>query len=306
MELEAENTAPNRTWTPVVPVPSETVAVAMFQWKRLPISRGIIVRYVAYALVIVVACAAVGYAVSAAGTKEYGARTEIYYPLNEQLASGSFLREDRNLSSQIVEMTSHEVLDPVAAQYHIGYSTLSGKEVVSVLQASEVIRIEVDDPSPSRALALDAAIGAGYMKTQADEDLATEAYLNGRINSVNQQLSTLTSQFNAQEARRQAGATVADPNPAESPAELNIQSQISSDTNEIQTLHGQLDTVTINDLNQPHVTQITKPYLLTSPVAPKPLRVALAGALAGIMLAAIAVGFLLRRLLKRRPLDQLD
>ncbi|MGO9873993.1 MAG: hypothetical protein ACLPVY_09360 [Acidimicrobiia bacterium] len=306
MELEAENAAPNRTWTPVVPVPSETVAVAMFQWKRLPISRGIIVRYVAYALLIVVACAAVGYAVAAAGTKEYGARTEIYYPLNEQLASGSFLREDRNLSSQLVEMTSHEVLDPVSAQYHISYNTLESKELVSVLQASEVIRIEVDDPSPSRALALDAAIGAGYMKTQADEDLVTESYLNGRINSVNQQLATLTSEFNADEARRQNSATVADPNPAESPAELNIQSQISSDTNEIQTLHGQLDTVTIDELNQPHVTQITKPYLLTSPVAPKPLRVALAGALAGIMLAAIAVGFLLRRLLKRRPLDQLD
>ena len=69
---------------------------------------------------------------------------------------------------------------------------------------------------------------------------------------------------------------------------------------------GRLDTVTVNQLQQPHVQQLTKPYLLSGPVAPKPMRVALAGALAGIMLAAIVVAFLFRRLLKRLPLDQHD
>jgi len=305
VELEAENTAPNRTWTPVVPVPSETVAVAMFQWKRLRISRGIVLRYIAYALAIVVACAALGYAISAAGTKSYGARTEIYFPLNQQLASGSFLREDRSLSTQLVAMTSHAVLDPVAARFHLSYNALAKKELVSVVQASEVIRIEVDDHSPAFAESLDTAIGVSYMKTQPDPNILTENYLNERISTLNSQLGTLTSQFNSLEARRQNSASAANPNPAESPAELSVQSQIASLNNSVASLQSRLDTVTVNELEQPHVQQLTKPYLLSGPVAPKPLRVALAGALAGIMLAAIVVALLLRRLLTRLP-DQLD
>jgi len=306
VELEAESTAPNRSWTPVVPVPSETVAVAMFQWKRLRISRGIVMRYVAYALAIVVACAALGYAISAAGTKSYGARTEIYFPLNQQLASGSFLREDRSLSTQLVAMTSHAVLDPVAQRFHLSYNSLAKKVLVSVVQASEVIRIEVDDPSPAQAQALDTAIAASYLKTQPDPNITTENYLNGRVSALNTQLGTLTTQFNSLEQRRQNSTTAANPNPAESPTELAVASEISSINNQVSSLQSRLDTVTVNELQQPHVQQLTKPYLLSGPVAPKPMRVALAGALAGIMLAAIAVAFLFRRLLKRLPLDQHD
>ena len=42
VELEAEDSTPRQpiaSWTPVVPVPQETVAVAMFQWKRLPLTQ---------------------------------------------------------------------------------------------------------------------------------------------------------------------------------------------------------------------------------------------------------------------------
>ena len=117
VELEAENAAPNRSWTPVVPVPSETVAVAMFQWKRLPISRAVVdalhhVRTHHRARVR----GARDTRVSALGAKSYAARTEIYYPLSANNPSGSSLRVDRGLSTQMVAMEGHAVLDPVAAQ----------------------------------------------------------------------------------------------------------------------------------------------------------------------------------------------
>jgi capsular polysaccharide biosynthesis protein len=303
---QAENRVPNRSWTPVVPVPSETVAVAMFQWKRLRISRGIVTRYLAYALAIVVACAALGYAIGSAGTKSYGARTEMVFPLNQQLASGTFLREDRSLATQVVAMSSHAVLDPVAARFHLSYTSLAKKELVSVVQASEIIRIEVDDRSPAQAQALDAAIATSYLKTQPDANIATENFLTKQISALNSQLGTLTTQFNTLEARRQASVSIGNPNPAESPVEISVASNIASVNNQITGLQGRLDTVTVNELQQPHVQQLTKSYLLSGPVAPKPMRVALAGALAGIMLAAIALAFLFRRLLKRLPLDQHD
>ena len=306
MELEAESNPPNRTWTPVVPVPSETVAVAMFQWKRLPISRQIVFRYLAYALAIVLACAALAYGASAAGSKSYGARTEIYFPLNAALSSGSFLREDRALSTQMVAMESHAILDPVAAQFHLSYSALAKKEVVTVLQNSEVIRIEVDDRSASQAKTIVGEIAKAYLKQVPNQDATTATFLNRQITSLNSQLGTLTVQFNDLEAKRQAQASVTNPNPPESPAELAVQSEITNLNGQVATLQGRLDAVTVDNLQQPHVEQQTPPYVLSGPVAPKPMRAAAAGALAGIMLAAVALTLLFRRLLKRVPIDQLD
>jgi len=290
----------------VVPVPSETVAVAMFQWKRLPISRKVVMRYLAVALVIVIACAGLAYGLSKMGTKTYGARTTIYYPLNAALSSGSFLREDRALSSAMVDMESHAVLDPVAAQFHLTFDALSKKEVVTILQDSEVIQIEVDDRSASQAQSIVGAISSSYLKQVPNEDAATEAFLNKQIASDNSQLGTLTTSFNDLEAKRQSLASVTNPNPPESPAELSVQSQITFLNGEVTTLQGRLDAVTVDNLSQPHIQQQTPPYVLNGPVSPKPMRAGLAGALAGIMLAVIALTLLLRRRLKRAPNDQLD
>jgi capsular polysaccharide biosynthesis protein len=306
VELEAESTAPNRSWTPVVPVPSETVAVAMFQWKRLPISRKIILRYLAYGLVIVVGCGALAYGLAAMGTKSYGARTQIVFPLNEQLASGTFLREDRSLATQTVSIASHAVLDPVAAKNHLSYTSLLAKEKVSILQDSEVIQIEIDDHSASQAQTIVGQIATEYLKQQPNQDGQAEAFINKQIAGLNTQLSSLAAQFNTLEEKRQQSATIGNPNPAETPSELAIANQVASDNSQVATLQSRLDTITVDDLQQPHVQQQTAPYVLSSPVSPKPLQDAAAGALAGIMLAVIVLGFLLRRLLKRQPLDQLD
>jgi len=306
VELEAENAAPNRSWTPVVPVPSETVAVAMFQWKRLPISRQLLTRYITYALIIVLGCAALAYAVSALGAKSYAARTEIYYPLSANNPAGSSLRVDRGLSTQMVAMEGHAVLDPVAAKYHLTYDALAKKEIVTLLQDSEVIRIEVDDKSAVRARAIARDIAASYLKTQPNTEAQTQTFLNTQIAGVNRQLASLSAQFNSLEEQRQKSATIANPNPAETPAELSVAANVASLNNELTSLQSRLDAVTVGNLSTPHVSQLTKPYTLGSPVAPKPLRAALAGALAGIMVAAIVLAFLLRRHLKRQPLDQLD
>jgi capsular polysaccharide biosynthesis protein len=306
VELEAESTPPNHSWTPVVPVPSETVAVAVFQWKRLPISRKVLLRYLALALAIVIACAGLAYGLSSMSTKTYGARTTIYYPLNQALSSGSFLREDRALSSAMVDMQSHRVLDPVAAQFHLTFDALSKKEIVTVLQDSEVIQIEVDDRSASQAESIAGAIAKSYLQQVPDQDASTASFLDKQITSLNTQLGTLTTQFNDLEAKRQAQSSLTNPNPPESPAELSVQSQITNLNGQVATLQSRLDAVTIDNLQQPHVGQQTLPYALSGPVAPKPMRAALAGALAGIVLAAVALTLLLRRLLKRLPLDQLD
>ena len=91
------------------------------------------------------------------------------------------------------------------------------------------------------------------------------------------------------------------PVPAEGAAELQLQSQLTDLTTQRNTLATSLNTVTLDQLQQPHVQQLTQPYLVSGKVSPKPMQAGLAGALAGIMIAALTVGLLIRRLLKRQP-----
>ncbi len=103
----------------------------------------------------------------------------------------------------------------------MSYDALAKKETVTLLQDSEVIHIEVDDKSPAKARAIAGDIAASYLKTQPDTEAQTQTFLNTQIAGVNRQLASLSAQFNSLEEQRQKSATIANPNPAETPAELH-------------------------------------------------------------------------------------
>jgi capsular polysaccharide biosynthesis protein len=300
VELEAESTPPERTWSPVVPVHSDgdTVAVAMFQWKRLPLTRGIIIKYFALFCVIVIGTAVLGYVVSSLGPAKYGARSEIDYPLAQENPSGSQLRQDRLLSTQLVALKSQAVLQPIADQYKMSISDLSKITTVKVLSDSEVLQVEVDNASQTRALALTAAIVNGYLKSAGPTvNALTEKYLQGQIDAVNKQIDTLNTQISVAEAKRLA----ANPVPAQTAEELQQQSQLTDALNQRSTLTTSLNQATINQFQTPHITQLTQPYLISGKVSPKPVQGAIAGFLAGIMIGLLVIGLLIRRLLRRQP-----
>ena len=299
MELEAESSTPaNRTWTPVVPVPQETVAVAMFQWKRLPITKKVVMRYTALFVAIVIGCSILGYVVSSLGTAKYGARSEVTFPINAQIASGGFMREDRTLQTQLVAMKSQAVLQPVADKFKIPIDTLSKQLTATVLLDSEVIRLEVDDASPTRAQAIVGAVVAAYFKNLGpDANTVSEGILNKQIAAIDAQRSNLNDKIATLEANRLAQ----NPVPAEGAQELAYQSQLNDLLTQRSSAETQLSTLTVQEAQQPHVQQLTQPYLLPGKVAPKPIQGAIAGFLAGIMVAALVIGLLVRRLLKRQP-----
>lgn len=299
MELEAESSTPaNRTWTPVVPVPQETVAVAMFQWKRLPITRKVVLRYSALFVAIMIGCGVLGYVVSSLGPAKYGARSEITYPINAQIASGGFMRNDRTLQTQLVAMKSQAVLQPVANKFKIPITDLSKQLTATVLQDSEVIQVEVDDTSPARAQAIVAAVVAGYFKNlPPDANTVSEGVLNRQIAAIDAQRDTLNNRIASLEAARQSAGSTA----PVSAAELSAQSQLTDLLTQRSSAQTQLNAIVLQQAQQPHVQLLTQPYLMNGKVSPKPLQGAIAGLLAGIMIAALVVGLLFRRLLKRQP-----
>ena len=250
MELEAESTPPERTWSPVVPVQNEgdTVAVAMFQWKRLPLTRGILLKYFALFSAIVIGTSILGYVVASMGPAKYGVRSEIDYPLAQENPSGSQLRQDRLLSTQLVALKSQAVLQPIANKFKMSLSELSKITTVKVLQDSEVLQVEVDNASQTKALSLVGAIVGGYLKsTGPDVSAKTESYLQGQINDINKTITTLNAGVADAESRRLAQ----NPVPAQSASELQLQSQLTDALNQRSTLQQSLNTATINQFQTP-------------------------------------------------------
>jgi len=298
VELEAESKA-QRTWTPVLQVPEETVAVATFQWKRVPLSRGVLLRLGAIAAAIVVGCGILAFGVSELLPKTYGARTEIVYPITIDNPSGSTLRQDRVLSTQLVAIKSRTILGPVATKYHLSFDQMSKKVVASVLADSEVIRIEVDDANQARALKMVTDVAQAYLTNQALSTPDVAASLKARLDALNAQISAATHDLAGFTASRLAG-----PNPnTPSAAEIEAQSQVDSLNSQRNGLQSQLDQATVDQQSSQKVQQLTLPYE-AGKVAPKPLRAGIAGVLAGMLIAAGVVVLLLRRRLRQTSVDQ--
>jgi capsular polysaccharide biosynthesis protein len=288
VELEAESKA--RTWTPVLQVPDETVAVATFQWKRVPLTRGVLLRLGAIAAAIVFVCGVLAFGVSEMLPKTYGARSEVVYPLTSLNPSGDTLRTDRILATQLVAIKSRQVLTPVAADFHMTADALSKKIVASVLQNSEVIRIEADDASQAKALAMVTAVAKQYIKTASasGSNAAAELLLKGQIDTLNATVNGLT-------ARLSAATTSRD--------QAQLQTQLSNASTQLNSASAQLSNLEVLDAQTPKLTQLTQPYT-AGKVAPKPMRAGIAGVLAGMLIAAGVIVLLLRRRLRDTPADQ--
>ncbi len=255
------------------------LAVAVFQPRRVSFPRRALVLYAIWGLLIVLIGAEVGYLVSYFGPAEYGARSEVYFQLDNSLPSG-FLRTDRALASQLVAITSRQTLAPVAQRNGLSVKALSAKVHASVLEDSEVLRIEVDDASRDRAKALVGAITAEYLKNARVDRFAKQVtLLQDEIAALDNQVQDLQSQ-------------AAVPGSA---AETRIQNQIQSVISDRSDRSDQLTQVKLEQADQPRIDQLTQPYLLDGAVSPKPLRAAIAGALASLAVVGLAATFLIRR-----------
>ncbi|MGH3610515.1 MAG: hypothetical protein ACRDRD_20870, partial [Pseudonocardiaceae bacterium] len=91
------------------------------------------------ALTIVLLGVAVGLAGALVLPKTYGARAEILYSIGQDPQDGDPLKQDRELSTQLVYLTSRAVLNPVAQKQGRQFDDLAKDVSVQVLNNSEVM-----------------------------------------------------------------------------------------------------------------------------------------------------------------------
>jgi capsular polysaccharide biosynthesis protein len=254
------------------------------------LSRDVLVRCAAIVAVFALVGGIIGYGFAKLSQPVYGARSEILYQLENSQPTG-FLREDRRLSTQLVALGSREILAPVAAKNNLTYEQLAAKVHVNVLRESEILQVEVDDAKRDVASKLAGEIVAAFMKTAPpSQNASVQKYLTAQIAAVDAQLGLLRADANRRELDRLRSG-----NGAGTPEQLRIQAEIQSALDQRSALSSRLDAATIDQLTQPRVAQLTKAYVLPKPVSPKPLRTAVAGALAGFMLGLLAAMLYVRR-----------
>jgi uncharacterized protein involved in exopolysaccharide biosynthesis len=213
---------------------------------------------------IVVLGAAAGLATTLLVPHLYAARTDIEYTVSQENAS-DFLRTDRNLTTQTVLLTSRSVLGPVADQNGISADDLSGRVSANILMGkdqvtSEVIEVSVLDTQRETGVKLADDIAKQYLTVFSQS--GPKAYLQGQLDDARRQLATATG-ANAQ----------------------TIQTRIN-------TLQGQLDTENISG-NRAAI--LVPAYSVAAPAYPNPMLFAGAGALCGLVVAALVAIALSRR-----------
>jgi capsular polysaccharide biosynthesis protein len=279
----------SRKGTPTTPAEAERAAdsegtTTQTERRRLPLEPRVWTRFGVYALAIVLGASLAGYLFGTLGDTVRGARSEVLFELQADQPSGN-LRQDRQLTTQLVTVGSRAVLGPVARENGLTFDGLSDKLVANVAEDSEVVRIEVHDRSASRAKTLVDAITREYIaRARPNQSAEARRYLEGQLTELDRRQQSLSQQL----ADLRSTAPTA---PELTPMTAEMQSLFAQRSD----LQSRLEDVTVEEIREPRVEEITRAYVLPDPVSPPPWRAAAVGALTGLVVAAIVIAVLARR-----------
>ncbi|MDT7592785.1 MAG: hypothetical protein QOH45_2316, partial [Pseudonocardiales bacterium] len=209
---------------------------------------------------LLVVGAVLGFAASLLLPTQYAARTTIQYNIAGE-NTGDFLKTDRNLTTQTVLLTSRNVLGPVADANGVAVDSLTGQVSASILNASDIIQLQVKNSSPDTAVTLANAIAKQYL-TVANSS-GPQGYLQSQLDGVKkQQASPGTAAETTALATRAA------------------------------TLQAQLDQM---NLTQNQSSVLVPAYAVTDPVSPNKSLAAITGGICGLIIALMTAVTLSRR-----------
>ena len=167
-------------------------------------------RLVILSLTIILLGTAAGLVGALVLPKTYGARAEILYSNGQgQQGGGDPLKQDRQLSTQLVYLQSRAVLGPIAQKQGRDFKDLTKDVSVAVLDNSDVIQVEAHGATKLAAMQTLQAIMDGYMTligqpTGVSRNLSTQladAHTNTtQLQTQVQQLTTAVTAGTATQA----------------------------------------------------------------------------------------------------------
>lgn len=213
----------------------------------------------------------------------YAARAQILFEISDEKSTG-FLREDRSLTTQLVLLRSRQVLGPVAAQERLPVEDLEKAVTMSLLDSSEVLQVEARADTPEVALRRAREIVDSYRDVaRTNSESGVDGYVRGQLADVRAELV----EANAQVTRARAVPG--------SPSLASAEALAQGLQEREQDLQSELDKLSMAQLVRSEPKVVVPAYSVTDPVSPRPLFAAAAGALTGLLVAAVTAVLLVRR-----------
>ncbi|MDQ4010926.1 MAG: hypothetical protein M3228_09575 [Actinomycetota bacterium] len=232
------------------------------------------VRLVLLVLTIIVLSTAGGLVSALVLPKTYGARAEIFYPISRG-QGGDPLRQDRQLSTQVVFLKSRAVLGPVAQKQGRQFEDLDEGVSVKVLENSEVIQVEAHGSTVLVAMQTLQAVVDGYLKLAGQP--------SGVLRDLETQLADARQNTAQLQTRVQQLITVVLAGTATQTSLNEARAQLTASLDREKAIQARIDEVTLTSRAGSDAQLLTPPYSLADPVSPQPLITAGTGALVGLL-----------------------
>lgn len=250
-----------------------------------------VLRLVALSLVIILAGAGAGFAGALLWPATYAARSNILFQASQNQSSS--LRQSPDLTTQLVRLRSREILGPVAASNQTLVDDFEKNVTISVVDASNVIQIEVRNHSRDEAIKQNQEIIDRYMQVAGSHHPSPEeGYLRGELDRTQADLTQARADTQMQ---RQNSVTLGGSNPISQTDMASAEARVQSLTSRQQQILSQLDQVTAYQLGTPLPQIVVAPYSPRDAVSPRPPFAAAAGALTALVIAAGVAAMVGRR-----------
>jgi hypothetical protein len=245
---------------------------------------GVTGRLVLVALILILLGTGAGLAGALVLPKTYGARAEILYPIGQNQQGGDPLRQDRQLSTQLVFLKSRAVLGPIAQKQGMQFKDLDKNLSVEVLQTSEVIQVEARGSTKEAARQTLQGVMDGYLAL-ADQPSGVTRNLENQLVQTRANTARLQTQVDQFTAGVLAGT-------ATQTALNDARTQLTASLEREKAIQVRIDEINLTGRSGPNAQLLTPPYVLPDPVSPQPLIAAGTGALVGLLVAGgvVAVG----------------
>ncbi len=249
-------------------------------------------RLVILALTIILLGTAAGLLGALVLPKTYGARAEILYTTGQgQQGGGDPLKQDRQLSTQLVYLQSRAVLGPVAQKQGRDFKDLTKDVSVAVVDNSDVIQVEAHGATKLAAMQTLQAIMDGYM-TLIGQPTGVSRNLSTQLSDAHTNTTQLQTQVNQLTTAVVAGTATQ--------ISLNDTRALLTASQDLEkAIQGRIDQLKLTGQEGPDAQLLTPPYSMPDPVFPQPLIAAGTGALVGLIVAGGVVAMGARR--RTRP-----
>jgi uncharacterized protein involved in exopolysaccharide biosynthesis len=266
------------------PVPPQRSTGLVERPTEEPNGGGVTPRLILLALTIILLGTAGGLAAALTLPKTYGARAEVLYNISPEQRGGDPLRQNRELSTQLVFLESRAVLGPIAQKQGQQFKDLDKAVSVEVLENSNVIQVEAHGPTKLAAMQTLQAVMDGYLAL-AGQPSGVARNLDTQLADARAITAQLQTRVNELTPAVQAGT-------ATQTALNDARAQLTASLDREKAIQVRIDEIKLTGQAGPNAQLLTPPYSMPDAVSPQPLIAAGTGALIGMIVAGgvVALG----------------